>query len=84
MQILLQIELWSHMPILMNLSQQESDDRENAHDFDERETFLNVFTARQLGGDKARMVRLRDFHTRRSVRLLDLGLMSRTAFRRSS
>jgi hypothetical protein len=45
---------------------------------------LNVFTARQLGGDKARMVRLRDFHTRRSVRLLDLGLMSRTAFRRSS
>jgi len=40
MQILLQIELWSHMPILMNLSQQEGDDRENAHDFDERETFL--------------------------------------------
>jgi len=30
----------------MNLSQQEGDDRENTHDFDERETFLNVFTAR--------------------------------------
>jgi hypothetical protein len=45
----------------MNLSQQEGDDRENTHDFDERETFLNVFTARQLRGNNARMVRYEIF-----------------------